>query len=358
MKARKVGKKWDVRLRIGGEDRRFVSDTERGAVALATMALLESEKRGRGAANDEGSLESYADKWLENVQYIKLKPGSWKRKVEVFRLHIFPAVGHVALDGLGAEIIQTQIINPMVKDGLSYSTVKKAYNALTSLYSYAIYKKDVKFSPCDGVTLPPKIENERQPLTDDEAVRFVNECLRKEDGAYYHSYGPMFVVMLNTGIRPGEARALRVCDVGDDVLKVSQTMTVNEHGRNIRGGNTKTGNSRAVALNQLALGLVREMSAGKATDTPLMMAQNGKEVDGHHLVRSFHAICRAASISDTYTPHCLRHTYATMMFENGYDAVTIQKQLGHKSISTTLDIYTHSIKRGAVRDIKKMEKLI
>lgn len=43
----------------------------------------------------------------------------------------------------------------------------------------------------------------------------------------------------------------------------------------------------------------------------------------------------------TFTPHQLRHTYATMLYDAGVDALTAQYLLGHSDLSTTMGIYTH-----------------
>ena len=50
---------------------------------------------------------------------------------------------------------------------------------------------------------------------------------------------------------------------------------------------------------------------------------------------------KAPMLIDTFTPHCLRHTFATLLYFSGVDVLTCQKQLGHADIKTTLGIYTH-----------------
>ena len=60
----------------------------------------------------------------------------------------------------------------------------------------------------------------------------------------------------------------------------------------------------------------------------------------------------------TFTPHCLRHTYCTLLYESGVDAVTAKYLMGHKDIATTLGIYTHLSREKAERDISKLNDFL
>ena len=60
----------------------------------------------------------------------------------------------------------------------------------------------------------------------------------------------------------------------------------------------------------------------------------------------------------TFTPHELRHTFCTIMFESGIDATTAQEQMGHSDIQTTLSIYTHLSSKHREKQINKMDAFL
>lgn len=57
---------------------------------------------------------------------------------------------------------------------------------------------------------------------------------------------------------------------------------------------------------------------------------------------------------DTFTPHQLRHTYASMLYKSGIDVMTAKEQLGHSDITTTLNIYTHLDSEYKTRNMDKL----
>lgn len=52
----------------------------------------------------------------------------------------------------------------------------------------------------------------------------------------------------------------------------------------------------------------------------------------------------------------LRHTFCTMMYENGVDVMTAKNQMGHADIQTTLSIYTHISADHTAEEMKKMNQ--
>jgi integrase len=63
-------------------------------------------------------------------------------------------------------------------------------------------------------------------------------------------------------------------------------------------------------------------------------------------------------VINTFTPHELRHTFCTIMFEAGIDAKTAQEQLGHSDIKTTLSIYTHLSAQHKESQVVKLDSFL
>ena len=55
----------------------------------------------------------------------------------------------------------------------------------------------------------------------------------------------------------------------------------------------------------------------------------------------------------TFTPHQLRHTFCTLLYDAGIDVLTARDQMGHSEITTTLSIYTHLDKQHRKKSMEK-----
>ena len=58
-----------------------------------------------------------------------------------------------------------------------------------------------------------------------------------------------------------------------------------------------------------------------------------------------------------FSPHDLRHTYCTMLYEAGVDVLTAKEQMGHSDVKTTLGIYTHLDSTHKQRNMDKLDAL-
>jgi integrase len=175
---------------------------------------------------------------------------------------------------------------------------------------------------------------------DDEQVRQLLESLSlKRDKA-------MILLMLHGGLRPGEVLTLQLGDLQYGRKRVVIRYRT-DHPKRAR---TKSRTERVVDLLQpetlqaVSDYVMHERPEDSASPYVFLVGGRGKrrlEPLGYHaLVKLFERHCERLGIRSPWvTPHALRHTHATRMFEQGMRELTLQKRLGHASPVST-QMYT------------------
>jgi integrase len=153
------------------------------------------------------------------------------------------------------------------------------------------------------------------------------------------------VLLLMTGIRPEEARALR----WDHVDLDAGTVAIWRSDR--AGGDTKTARSRrTLKLPEIALSALRERRAAQVEDrlragelwqdSDLVFTTTiGTMLDQHNIRREFRQITKVAGLGEDWVPRELRHTFVSIMSAGGVPVEEIARVAGHKQTSTTELVY-------------------
>jgi integrase len=158
------------------------------------------------------------------------------------------------------------------------------------------------------------------------------------------------VLLLTTGMRPEEARALR----WDHIDLGAETVALWRSDR--AGGDTKTPKSRrTLKLSKMAVGALRERRALQAADrlevgelwqdTDLVFTTSvGTMLDQHNIRRQFRLITKAAGLGEDWVPRELRHTVVSLMSAGGVPVEEIARVVGHKQMSTTELVYRRELR--------------
>lgn len=315
------------------------------------------------------TVKAYFTRWLRDYQYNKLKPASYDRLESTVMNHIIPNLGTLKMDKVTRDHIQ-QLMNQLYKkQKLSYSSVKKVYVALNAGYKHALMTDDVLKNPCVGVVLPDSKERTKQVLSlSKEEVKRIKEELAKTknngDPLYY--YSDVFLLILNTGLRMGEALSLR----WDDVDLKNRTITINKNqimtkkrdaDGNVLGGyelrtqnSTKTASgNRIVPINHSASIALQKLKMGNATPYVIVNSKDNLVLPSD-LERAFHVVLRNAGVKDDYGIHVLRHTFASMLFAKSVDIKIVSQLLGHSTVKITYDTYVHVFEK----DIRHMTQVL
>lgn len=147
--------------------------------------------------------------------------------------------------------------------------------------------------------------------------------------------------LVGTGMRKGEALALRVGDV--DLTSQHPAIRITKarkHGHNgvHRIGTTKTRSSRrTVTIDEDLVAILREHIAGRPGSDLLFDLGNEGTWQRNHWVPAV----RAAQLAENPRIHDLRHTHASWLLAEGMPLFAVSKRLGHSDIQTTANIYGH-----------------
>jgi len=300
----------------------------------------------------------------------EIKPQSFHRLVSTVTLHILPAIGHIDILHISAQLIADAVIQPKAKI-LSYSSVKKIYDALNESLRYAHITGHITRNPMDLVVMPAQTSemfilkkaarcSSLEILSDDEIRRFVAAAhATYNNGTPVFKNGPLFILMLNTGLRIGEATALcwQDYDAREQTLTIGASIiqTKNEAGKCViaKQDSVKTRNSkRILKLNQNAItALPHPQKAGY-----IFCTKDGRPLHPRHVQVMLDSILRRAEIPHKST-HVFRHTFASRLFEKGVDVRIVSELLGHTNVSTTYNTYITLNKKQKARAMIAIEDM-
>ena len=297
-------------------------------------ANVETDK-GRGEWIDprlgRKTVEEWSEEWL--AQLVHVRPKTMVGYQSLMRTCVLPTFGSMALAGVDQPAVAAWVAALRAKN-LSASRIRQAYRVLSGMLGAAVQAGYLAKSPCVGIKLPRIPQRDATLLTAGQV---------DELAAVATKPGPLIVYLLAYGgLRWGELAALRRrrCDVLHSRIEIAEAAS-DVNGKLIYGP-TKTYERRWVRLP----GFLNEMiarhleSTGTDPDTFLFVGARGAPLRYHSFRRAiWDPAIEAAGFSGGVTPHCLRHTCASLLVAAGADPVAVQRHLGHKDVTTTLNIY-------------------
>ena len=318
------------------------------------------------------TVQQYMTRWLNENKKNSLKPKSFDRLEQTLTYQVFPKIGHLQVAALQSDDVQ-KMINDLKEEGKSYSTVKKAYDAVNDCFRTGVIQRTVVFNPALGVTIPQKKSFGVSQIKYHEADSVVSICNAAisvySKGQRVYRLGDAIILDLNTGLRLAELAALKWTDIDFDakMLHVNSTrVVVKDRSPNatkqyitLEQDSTKSvSGERSIDLNDTAMDALHRLRAITGEYEYVLATKDGKPISLRYLDRMCRKIEVAAGLPDDqiYGMHALRHTFATTLFANGVDIKTISELLGHSDITITYNTYVHVIKklkRDAVLSIKK-----
>ena len=248
------------------------------------------------------------------------------------------------------------------KTNYANSYIDKFYEMLGRIFEEAIRRNLILKNPLKYVVKPKstKKDKEVEALTIEEQKAFVKELENEQ-------YKNIFLIALHTGMRIGEILALKPSDIDleNNLINIDNTLTKNVEGKYIIGDTTKTYSStRKIPITIILKPILEDSLINyiNSKNNLLFCHLNGSIIAPNTINAHFKKVCKNANIRVVIKPkkkkwkngkttlinlktsnvntHMLRHTYATRCIEAGIPAPVLQKLLGQKDISVTINTYT------------------
>ena len=272
-------------------------------------------------------LDRGRDRWTPNTH------ATYRLRAES---HVLPALGDVLAGELTTPRVQ-HWIDALRRQGLAPSTIGGAAIVLSAACNEAVALGVLSRNPCHGTRKPAVNPKPRAVWT----LATVQEVLHHL--ADQPMWQALYALALTSGMRPGELRALTWADIAPQTrqIRVRRTITRDMEYRVIVGAQTKTGRSRTVAVPASVIAMLQRWKA----EQPVVHVEGYVfcRADGNWLPvttwQRFHDHLIAELHLPRITIHGMRHTAATLDLERGVPIKLVQEKLGHRSISTTMDVY-------------------
>jgi integrase len=325
---------WRARY-LGPDNKEYSKSFSRRIDAERFLVTVEADKvRGDWVDPRLGrvTLSEWAERWMATA--VHLKPKTRLGYQSLLRTWILPTFGSVPLANVEQMVIRHWVAD-MTGKGLSPSRIRQAYRLLSAMLGAAVESGYLSRTPCSGVKLPRLPKTDIEILTAQQVNDFATEMGRYSTFVYLLAYG---------GLRWGEAIALRRkrCEFLRSRIEVAESAAdINGH---IIFGATKTHERRHVRLPAFLMEmLARQLESLPADSEALVFtaARGGSMRYPNFRRGSWDPAVKRAGLPPSVTPHSLRHTCASLLIAQGADPVAIQKHLGHRDVSTTLNLYGH-----------------
>lgn len=273
------------------------------------------------------TFKEVADEWWDQTE-----PTLAVQSVSGYRVAMQRAVDHFGDEPI-KDITAMQLVHYLEhlgKQGLAQKTVGKARMICNLIFKYALLHGEVEVNRCADIPLPkglPKNGRRAASPEDEQAIRAASE------DEWLFPY-----IALLTGLRKGEILALQWQDVDFDNNLISVTKSVahdNDHPF-IKAPKTKQGIRKVPLLNALKQRLL-EVPDRKPEHYIISNTCGKAPLSEMQYQRAYAKFKERTGI--TATAHELRHSFATIAIENGVQPKSVQQILGHKQLSTTMDIY-------------------
>lgn len=309
--------------------------------------------------NPSITLDEWFDKWIRIYKQNYVKEVTILRYKSMYRNHVQEFLGRKRVNEIN-RLMVVDLIGNLNKNNFKKSTINCISRMLYDIFECAMADDVCAKNPMLKIKKLYEPNKKGTALTLEQQIDFFNMSVN----SYYNN---LFITIVNTGMRFGEISALTIGDVDFYNSKISVNKTsvyYKSEGEqcsfHITPPKTPSAN-RTIPMNNMCKKAIQDQITVLKKilklneNDPLNKSQliftthSGNPISRgciysamKHVIDRVNVV-RAANSKPPmayFGPHTLRHTFATRCFDEGINPKIVQAYLGHKSVNTTLDIYT------------------
>lgn len=273
------------------------------------------------------SIEEFLDYLLIDKKYSPNTIESYRRDLKHYYLY---QVEHgIAFQEIKKEDIR-QYLKELQKAKMSDKSISRNISSIRTFYKFLLVEKIITRNPIELIELPKTKKTLPSVLSIEEVDRLLDIAVVDPFSSRNKA---MLELMYATGLRVSELINLKVKDIDLDEALV-KTMG-------------KGSKERVIPIGDYALHAIecylkydREQLLKRRMNDYLFLNNHGNGLTRQGFFKILKKIAKEKEIETIFSPHTLRHSFATHLLNSGADLRSIQELLGHSDISTT-QIYTH-----------------
>jgi integrase len=320
--------------------------TGEGPQTLTEKRFLENEKREQEKLEKERVQKEalpYSEYFYKRYYPEAKNNKGWRsydREDSLHRLWIEPEIGEMPFKDIRPYHLE-RIKSAMLKAGKAPRSIQYAFAVIRQVFNHAIKNEIFNGeSPTRKVTRP-KVDNKRERfLTKDEAQSLLNEIKSRS----YQLY-EMSCISLYCGLRAGE------------IFKLTWSC-INLDQKTIRLLDTKGNLNRTAYMTENVYNILRSKKMGSPSDL-VFKSKKGTKIS--EISNAFNKVVDKLGLNNGISDsrqrvyfHSLRHTFASWLVQSGVDLYTVQKLMGHSTLSMT-ERYAHLANDTLINAVKKLE---
>ncbi len=302
----------------------------------------------------ELTLQQYSQRWLKQYAEVELKSSTADCYAQFLRLYLLPRFGQLRVTAIQRSQVKDFLGELSAKGELSRNTLRLILCTLRVILNHAVEDGILEHNPAQKLgrfTRTDKPKHQAEAMTRVESEAFLVSAMELSPAVY-----PLFLMALRAGLRKGELIAIQWGDIqfGSSEEDPNRYILVQHNCVYGKFTTPKSKKSRRVDLSRELRRVLLEVRDrrmleafmnGKTSiaDELVFPSKAGTVLDPSNLFHYHFLPCLEHAGLRRFRFHDLRHTFGSLLIQDGASLAYVKDQMGHSSIQITVDTYGHLI---------------